>query len=484
MPATSAPPDALLDLALACQGDPLQFVCCAYTWGTGALAGADGPDTWQVDVLEAIRRLLHDPDHEGALRLAVASGHGIGKGALTAWLIQWFMVTRPRPQIVVTANTESQLTTKTWRELAKWHNLSVFKSWFTWTATRYYKTGAEDSWFAAAIPWNERKPEAFQGTHDRYVLMIEDESSAIPDIIHDTIEGSMTTPGSLWLKFGNPTRPTGRFRELFPGGRFAHRWWTRQIDSRTCKQADKSQIAQWLADYGEDSDFVRVRVLGQFPRTGSIQFIGTDLLEVAARRAVVPDPYAPTVLGVDVARFGDDRTVLCLRQGSQIRETWTYRELDTVQVAGHVAQVITTHQPAAVFIDADGLGAGVVDQCRALGHRVLEVHSGGKARDPLRHADKRAEMWDSARAWLRDRGCLLATQETLRLELQGPQYGFDLHGALRLESKADMKKRGLASPDEADAFVYTFAEPVAPTNRHRRAPQGLPMAGTTQGWMA
>ena len=482
MSATQAPPKSLQDLAVACQFDPLQFVCCAYTWGQGALADEEGPDTWQVEVLEHLREVLLDPDHTGAIRLGIASGHGIGKGALSAWLIHWYMATRPRPQIVVTANTESQLTSKTWREVAKWHNLCLFRPWFTWTATRYLKTGAEDSWFAAALPWNERKPEAFQGAHDRYVLVIEDESSAIPDIIHDTIEGSMTTPAAIWVKLGNPTRPQGRFRELFPGGRFAHRWWTRQIDSRTCKKADKDQITQWITDYGLDSDFVRVRVLGQFPRTGSIQFIGEDLIALAQARQVAMDLYAPLVLGVDVARFGDDRSVLCLRRGAQILRLQSFRELDTIQLAGHVGEWITTDKPQAVFIDADGIGAGVVDQCRARGYKVVEIHSGGKPRDPLRHADKRAEMWDSAKMWLKERGRLEPSQTALALELQGPQYGFDLRGALRIESKADMKKRGLESPDVADAFVYTFADPLPPTQRlPRRRPA---LAGGITGWMS
>lgn len=479
-------PKSLDELAVACQFDPLQFVLCAYPWGEGSLEGEEGPDTWQLEVLEYLAQALTDPHLEGAIRLGIASGHGIGKGTLAAWLMQWFMVTRPRPQIVVTANTESQLTTKTWREMAKWHELSLFRAWFTWTATRYAKTGAEASWFTAALPWNERKPEAFQGTHERYVLIIEDESSAIPDVIHDTIEGSMTTPGAIWAKFGNPTRPQGRFCEIFPPGRFAHRWWTRQIDSRTCKKADKSQIAQWIADYGEDSDFVRVRVKGLFPRTGSVQFIGDDLLQLAAVRSATPDLLAPKILGVDVARFGDDRTVFWLRQGPLLVAKWVYREKDTVAIAGYLGEVILREEPDAVFIDEDGLGAGVVDQCRALGHRVIGVHSGGKARDPLRHADKRAEMWDNARTWLKERGVVPEHEHDLRRELTGPQYGFDVHGALRLESKKEMKARGLASPDEADAFVYTFAEPVAPRNvsRLRRAPQGLPLAGTAQGWMA
>src|SRR5207342_2270793 len=129
-----------------------------------------------------------------------------------------------------------------------------------------------------AVPWRADRPEAFAGTHEQHVLILMDEASAIADLIWETTEGAMTTPGALWLAFGNPTRSSGRFKECFAGGRFAHRWQTTQVDSRTAKMADQAQIEQWLTDYGEDSDFVRVRVKGLFPRQAVGQFIGEDLI--------------------------------------------------------------------------------------------------------------------------------------------------------------------------------------------------------------
>lgn len=456
-------PKNLTELAVACQLDPLQFVCCAYRWGEGLLDGEAGPDGWQIEVLEYLGHALLDPAHDGAIKIAIASGHGIGKGALSAWIIQWYMTTRPRPQIVVTANTQSQLLTKTWRELAKWHNLSVFQGWFEWTKTGYFKKGAEESWFAAAIPWNERKSEAFQGAHDKYVLILEDEASAIPDTIHDTIEGSMTTPQALWLKLGNPTRNIGRFREIFPGGRFAHRWWTRQVDSRACKKADKGQIAQWVQDYGEDSDFVRVRVRGEFPRAASTQFIGEDLIAQAQQRDALPDEIAPVVVGVDVARFGDDRSIIQVRKGPQLLARHSYREQSTVQVAGFVVEVMERWKPQAVFIDTDGVGGGVYDLVVDRGFRgVHEVHSGGSAQAPQHYMNKRAEMWARGKAWLEHRGQLGRGDEGLIGELTSIEYGYDAKGRLQMERKVDMKRRGLASPDEADAWCLTFAEHVAP----------------------
>lgn len=472
--------------------DPLGFVLLAYPWGKsgGPLAAHAGPDTWQVDVLLRLEATLTNPDHTGAIRLAVASGNGIGKGALTAWLVQWFITTRVRPQIVVTANTKAQLETKTWRELAKWHAISRFRTWYTWTKTAYYRTPHPDTWFAAAIPWNEHKPEAFAGTHERDVLVIADEASILPESICEAIEGCLTTPQALCCFFGNPTRTTGRFREIFPGGRFAHRWLTTQVDSRTAKMADQALLAEWITDWGEDSDFVRVHVKGQFPRQAVGQFIGEDLIAAARARQPVDDPLQPTIIGVDVARFGDDRSVILVRCGGTIRETRVYREIDTVRLAGFVCEVADQYrsQQPTLFIDAVGIGAGVVDQCRARGYRVQEVQAGASAQDPLHYANKRAEMWDRTREWLRTRGSLEATavHRELATDLQAPEYAYDGHGRLQIETKASMKARGLASSDVADALVHTFCQPVALVSMPKPAPRSQGLAGARPGrgaWM-
>ncbi|MFH1091634.1 MAG: terminase, partial [Pseudomonadota bacterium] len=290
--------------------DPLGFVHYVFPWGEGALEGHAGPDSWQEDVLNELGR---GSAGTAALRLAVASGHGIGKTALIAWITLWFISTRAHPQIVVTANTKPQLETKTWRELAKWHKLALNHDWFEWTSTKFYLQEHPETWFAAAIPWSKERPEAFQGAHERHVLMIYDEGSAIDQAIWEATEGAMTTPGAVWVVFGNPTRNTGAFRQCF--GRQRHRWITRQIDSRTAKMADKAQIQRWIEDYGEDSDFVRVRVKGEFPRAASNQSIPSDLVEAAAGKSLSPEVYsrAPRTLGVDVARFGDDQTVIVRR---------------------------------------------------------------------------------------------------------------------------------------------------------------------------
>ena len=409
------------------------------------------PDVWQIEALNAVR------DNK---RVAAASGHGIGKTAFVAWTIHWFMATRPNPQVVVTANTKNQLDSKTWRELAKWNQKALNGHWFEVKATRMELKDSPETWFASAIPWTEHNSESFAGTHEEHVLIVFDEASAIADIIWDVSEGAMTTAGAKWVALGNPTKNTGRFRECW--GRFRHRWHTMQVDSRTAKMADQTQIKEWIADYGEDSDFVRVRVKGEFPKSSSAQLISTAIVEAAVAYKAVGFEKLPLVVGVDVARFGDDQTVICARRGRKVYPLSKFRELDTMQVAGHVAAVIKSLKPALVNIDIGAMGAGVVDRLREQGFEVRGVNFGGEPVDKVKYANKRAEMWGEMAAWLKEAGEIPDDYE-LRQDLIGPEYSYTSSQQLLLEKKESMKRRGLSSPDCADALALTFAAPVTDT---------------------
>lgn len=438
--------------------DPLGLVYFSFDWGKGLLKDYDGPDDWQADILRELGNGSLTP--EKAIQIAVASGHGIGKTALIAWIIIWYMSTRINPQIVTTANTKTQLETKTWREVAKWHGLLKYeqhKVMFEWTATKFYYKEMPATWFASAIPWSKEKSEAFAGTHEENVLVLFDESSLIDDIIWEVTEGAMTTPGAIWIAFGNPTRNTGRFRECF--GKFRHRWITKQIDSRSAKMTNKAQIDQWIQDYGEDSDFVRVRVKGQFPRASSMQFIPVDVVEASMRKVYHERDYlhAPKVIGVDVARFGDDQSVIIKRQGLVTWKPMKYRELDNMTVVGLVAHEIQEFKPDAVFID-QGAGTGVIDRLRQLGYTIIEVPF-GSASSSKKYFNKRSEMWGLMKDWLIQGGAL-PEDDDLRNDLIAPEYGFSASDAIQLERKEDMKKRGIASPDCGDALALTFAHPV------------------------
>jgi hypothetical protein len=450
--------------------DPLSFVRFIFPWGRGDLAGQDGPDLWQTEFLEEIGRQLLGG--AATLRFAVASGHGVGKTALVAWLILWLMNTRPDLAGVITANTMNQLRDKTWAELARWHKRALNAHCFKWSATKFSLAEQDETWFVSALPWSKETTEAFAGLHAKHVLVIMDEASAIPDAIWEVVEGALTT-GGLFFVFGNPTRNTGRFRECF--GRFSHRWTTRQVDGRDAKMVNQNQIKEWLADYGEDSDFFRVRVRGVFPNIGDRQFISAALAEDAARRVVEPDLSQPLIAGVDVARFGEDQSAIVFRRGRDARSIpmKVYRGLDGVQLANRVIEQCNIHRPAAVFVDGGGVGASCVDHLRLNRLAGLrEINFASAADKKLEYggdyANKRAEMWDSLKAWL-PYGAIQDDRELID-GLCGGEYGFDRLDRLILEKKEDMKRRGLASPDKADALALTFAQPVALARRQPKEP--------------
>lgn len=464
--------------------DPLKFVLYAFPWGEGPLLGRT-IEAWQVEVLSSIRDGL--PLNE-AIRRAVSSGNGVGKSALVGWLILWAISTREDTRGVVTANTETQLKTKTWAELGKWFNLFIAKHLFKLEATSLFSTDPDHklTWRIDMVPWSEANYVAFQGLHNegKRLLVLFDEASGIADVIWEAAEGCMTDASTerLFLAFGNPNSSTGRFRECF--GRFAHRWGPFRVDSRQVSFSDKKEIAAWISDYGEDSDFVRVRVRGEFPRSGSLQFISSDLVTEARKRESTAGLYDALVLGVDVARFGDDKTVLRFRRGQDARTIppIKFRGMDTMGVAAAISTLFTRYHPDAIFIDGGGPGAGVIDRCRMFKLPVVEIQFGSKADralhgldDSFKYANKRAEMYGALREWLRH-GALDDDPE-LETDLLSLQYGYTMRDgsdAIILEKKEDMKRRGLASPDDSDALALTFAYPVQPSD-HTMALRKKPM---------
>ena len=439
-----------------------------FRWGHGELEGFQGPDVWQVEVLTDIRDRLSsgDIDASGAIQVAVASGHGVGKSAVVSWIILWAMATHEDTKGVVTANTETQLKTKTWAELAKWYRLSLIKSWFELTATALFSIDREHekTWRIDMIPWSERNTEAFAGLHNKgkRILLIFDEASAIPDMIWEVAEGALTDSDTqiLWCCFGNPTQSVGRFRECF--GKFKHRWNTRQIDSRSVAITNKKQLQAWVDDYGEDSDFVRVRVRGVFPATSANALIGLEDIEIAIARVynATQFEHEAMILGVDVARQGDDSTVLCRRQGRICMPMRKLKIPDTMMIATQVAFEIREFRVDGTLVDGTGgYGVGVVDAIRQMNLDCIEVHFSSKANDS-RYFNKRSEMWFEMAKWIKSGGALPDDQE-LKEELSAATYTFQ-GDKFRLCDKDDIKSVIGRSPDRADALALTFAVPIAP----------------------
>lgn len=455
--------------------DPLKFAMYAYPWGEGELAGIDGPRDWQKDVMRDIRNHLKDPaTRHQPLKISVASGHGIGKSAEIGMIVDWGMSTCQDCKVVVTANTEKQLLTKTWPEITKWFKLSITSHWFVPTATKIAARdpGHSDSWKADSVPWSENNTEAFAGLHNKgkRIILIFDEASSIADKVWEVAEGALTDEGTeiIWIAFGNPTRNTGRFRECFR--KFRHRWKHRHIDSRTVDGTNKEQIATWAADYGEDSDFFKVRVKGLFPTSSSVQFIGQDLVDAGMSRVLVKHQvdHAPVIIGVDPSWSGEDEFAIYKRQGLHSQLIATYQKSDDdVLMAQRIAQLEDEHKADAVFVDF-GYGTGIVSAGRAMGRHWRLVQFGGASSDPAM-LNKRGEIWNAVKTWLKEGG-ELKDQQTAD-ELAAPEYRVKLDGKIVLEDKAELKKRTGVSPNRADALALTFAFPVV-KNQHAAAGGG------------
>ena len=467
----------LIDDIASFTHDPLKHALYAYPWGEGALADVDGPREWQADVMRDIRDHLSDPaTRHQPCRISVASGHGIGKSALIAMLSKWGVDTCEDTRIVLTANTEGQLLTKTMPEIIKWSNLAITAAWFKPTATALVSTakGHDKAWRLDAVTWSVNNTEAFAGLHNqgKRIIVIYDEASGIAPKVWEVTLGALTDEDTeiIWIAFGNPTQNTGTFRETF--GKLRHLWKSRQIDSRTVEGTNKAYLDELVKTYGEDSDIVKVRVRGMFPSASSMQFIASDVVEAARVRAVgLGLGSDPVIFGVDCARFGDDHSTLAIRCGRDARtRPWKrWYHMDAMSLAGDIVLQAQIWKPDAIFVDAGNIGAAIVDRLRQLmpDMLVVEVWFGGKGRDvmlqagvPVRTKNKRAEMWANMRSWLPG-GCI-PDEQPIMDDLIGPEYSFDTEQAIALEKKEHMKARGLASPDDGDALALTFAEPVQP----------------------
>lgn len=463
--------------SFACR--PRAFVYWAFPWGEqgSELERRAGPEAWQDDVLSYIEgKLIAGLSNlleviAEAIQIAVKSGHDIGKSAFVCWIIIWAISTREDTKGVVTANTEKQLRLKLWAELAKWHRLFIAKSLFKVTATSIQASDPdrEKEWRIDAIPWSEDNPEAFAGLHNfgKRVLVIFDEASAIVNKIWETIDGVMNEAETelIWIATGNPTRNTGRFRECFEAKGQGQFWKPFTVDSRAVSFTNKERIEAQINLWGIDSDFIKVRWLGDFPSAGSNQLIDSETIRAAMAKGAESTPWEPLILGLDVARFGDNESVARFRRGRDGKTIppYRWRGLSTTALGHEVVSLINRYAPDAVFVDEGGIGGGVIDFIRFLGYTCIGVNFGGSASYVLTGElayNKRAEMYLNLRHWLQTGGAI-EDNEKLSTQLASIEYGFGKgkvnHGAILLTPKEEMDE----SPDDADALALTFAFPVA-----------------------
>ena len=480
--------------------NPLAFVLYTFPWGKAGtpLEHFSGPRKWQREVLTELTE--HIKQNNGKVdfdtfRMATSSGRGIGKSALVSWLVIWMMTTRIGSTTIVSANSEAQLRSVTWAEITKWLSMSMNTHWFEVSATRVMpakwltelverdlKKGTR-YWACEGKLWSEENPDSYAGVHNQDgMMLIFDESSGIPDAIWDVGAGFFTenTPDRYWFAFSNPRRNSGYFYESFHSKR--EFWKNKIVDARTVEGTDKAVYQQIIDEYGADSAQAHVEVFGEFPSASDDQFIGSDIVDEAMIRDKYKDLSAPIILGVDPARFGADSTVIAVRQGRDIIAIKRYKGDDTMETVGRIIECMEEYKPVLVNIDEGGLGAGVVDRMKEQRYKVKGVNFANKSKNIMMYGNKRAEMWGDMREWLRSAS--IPKDRTLKTDLISPLMKPDSKGAIFLESKKDMKARGLASPDAADAIALTFAYPVAHREYVDKRPiRSYSQQGIVNSWM-
>lgn len=426
------------------------------------------PEKWQAEFLIAVR------DNN---RVAVKSGHGVGKSTSLAWLIIWYLLTRYPTVIIATANTEAQLTDVLLREVEKWVRKlpEGMKELIVLKADRVELKDDPKQCYAALRTARRENPEAFQGRHEKNLLLIADEASGIDDIIFEVGKGSMSTPGAKTVMTGNPTRPQGYFFNAFHQNR--QFWHCITVPCWESSQVSKEYIDECKEEYGEDSNMFRVRVMGEFPIEGDDILIPLHLVESAIGRNVEAIPSTELIWGLDVARFGDDRTALAKRQGNVLTEPikwWAGKDLMQTVNAVHFEYKEARIKPDAIYVDAIGIGAGVADRLSELGLPVTAINVAEAPAFGDRFMRLRDEMWWNARDWFKRLDVKIPDDKRFVGEITLPTYGFSQGGKIKVESKDEMKKRTAKSsnslgksPDLADAFCLTFAPGILISKRKK-----------------
>ena len=480
----SAHPDEqqLLHRILQFRDDPLGFVMFAFPWGQPGtpLERYNGPRKWQLDALRQMQEHIQKNQAAVAqgndptlMKIARASGRGIGKSAFLAWISLWLFSCLPSSTTIVSANTEQQLKSTTFPEIRKWATMSIHSRWFDhnamslrpsdWLVAAMKATTKYDDayWYIQARLWSEEAPDAYAGVHSQMGMsVLFDEASGIPSVIWPVAQGYFTdkTTHRFWVAISNPRNPTGEFFNCFHSNR--EQWNHENIDGRSVEENDHELYNSIIQQYGEDSDQARVEVYGQFPRQGDQQFIGRGDVDDATMREVYDDFGAPLLMGVDPARFGNDKAVIAFRHGKDARSIpmQEYQKCSIKELAGYCAAAIDRYKPDAVFIEGDGVGGGVAEFLKEMGYRVFEVTVGGGAQDKAMYQNHRTELWGRMRDWLAN--AAIPGHKHLCDDLCGPMYEFSLKGQIKLEPKEKMKKRGHASPDYADALAATFSRSI------------------------
>lgn len=454
---------------------------------------ADHPVEFVEDIIGAT------PDEEQAKILrsvaqnqmtSVRSGHGVGKSTVEAWVVIWFMVTRPFPKIPCTAPTQHQLFDILWAEVSKWlrHNKALADE-IVWTKEKVYMKGYPEEWFAVAR--TASKPDALQGFHADDVLYIIDEASGVDDSIFEPVLGALSTPGAKLLMCGNPTQLSGFFYESHNKNRSSYAAF--HIDGRKSSRVSQDFVQTIIRMYGEDSDVFRVRVAGDFPLQEDDIFIPLPLVENSIMTEFSPRKKPDSIhIGCDVARFGDDRTVIGYKIDEKAEFYKKRQGQDTMKTADDIVMLgemlvqryrlsPDADDPIPVKVDDGGVGGGVVDRLRQMkrnapeklwwleiypvifGQRIKHKHYHDSTTYMMSVVKKLLQPYDED-GHKKPVELILPDDDDLAAQLSGRKYGLTETSKIKVESKDAMKKRGRPSPDEADC-VLLLCLPVKPPKK-------------------
>lgn len=417
------------------------------------------PDPWQCLALSSISE-----SNQG--RVSIRAGHGVGKTAYTAFLIIWHIVCHFPQKTIISSPSEGQLKNAIFPEIKKWmYKLpEEILSLFELQVDRILLKGHEHESFVSARTCSKENAQSFAGVHceDGSVLMVFDEASVIPEEVYEVASGSMSGPVCHMVLISNPTKNSGRFynthHKLSKDAKIpvASAWNTIHVSSLDVPRA--THHAQDFRDeYGLNSNAYRVRVLGEFPSQEDDVLIPAWVVDAATKRDVSVDPQAPLIFGVDLARFGEDRSVLIKRRGNVVLDAIAWEGIDLMQSAYRIKAEADKDNPAEICIDSNGLGAGTADRLRELGYPVYDVNVSERTSMNEGARYLRDDLWLQVRDWLKTLTVFLPPIDRLLEDLKTPTYSFDDKDKLVVESKKMMRKRHLPSPDYADALCMSFA---------------------------
>lgn len=458
----------LEEFVLEYRDDPVKFV--------REVLGAT-PLPYQAEFLQAIA--------DGERKMSVRSGHGTGKSTSASWAMLWYVLLRFPNKVVVTAPTSGQLFDALFAELKRWINElpDQLKPMLTVKSDRVELAAAPSEAFISARTSRAETPEALAGVHSENVLLVVDEASGVPEKVFEAAAGSMSGHAATTILLSNPTRSSGTFFESQT--RLSGTYWTRRWSCVDSPLVSEEFVDEMRLRYGEESNAFRIRVLGEFPLADDDTIIPFHLVEAATQRDIELDEDAQTVWGLDVARFGSDKTVLAKRQGNVITEVNGWQGLDLMQTVGRVKAEydgLPSHlRPREIMVDVIGMGGGVVDRLRELNVPVRGVNVAESPSMGDTYTNLRAELWFKMRGWLEQRGAKLPKNEQLIAELTSIRYSFASSGKMKAEGKDDMRKRGLSSPDYADAVCLTLASDAATALGGKASTWGKPLRRNLKG---